>query len=176
MFAVTECASDQPLLFQLVRARRAGGRAGGFGPGDERERPASEQMFAEFLVQEPPGAHVLRLFLHPEHGNFIGVRIEDIFQHLVVQRIKLLDADDGHVIPFVLFAIRLQFVIDFPAADQNALHAGGRQGGRDDALEVSDDKLLAGRNDFRVAQQALGREHHQRLAPFAEHLPPQQVK
>src|SRR5262249_6261054 len=62
-------------LLDLVAAGAAGGGAGGALAADAGEGEAIEQLLAEMNFQEPPGAHVLGLFLDPEDrraGRIIG--------------------------------------------------------------------------------------------------------
>ena len=69
--AVPERGQQQLFLLQPVAAGRAGGGAGGALAVDAGQRQAVEEPVAEVAAQEPPGAHVLRLFLHPKHRRAV---------------------------------------------------------------------------------------------------------
>ena len=76
------------------------------------------------------------------------------------------------------FSPLLQLVIDFPAAEKHALRAlaADAKRVREDPLESSARTFVERRSHSRMAQQALGRHHDQRLAPAAQRLAPQAVE
>ena len=66
-------------------------------------------------------AHILRLFLDPnDRRASLGIRSECEFQKIAPQRIKLFEANDRDVFTFGFGAISVQFVINFPGAEQDA--------------------------------------------------------
>src|SRR5260370_29378361 len=91
------------------------------------------------------------------------------------ERVHLLEEDNGGAQVFSLLPLRAQFVSDFSSADQNPFgilrfHVWNHR-----------QKLLMGqiferRQRIRMPQHALRREHHQRLPPLAQRLPPQQME
>ena len=70
-----------------------------------------------------------------------------------------------------------EVVVDLAAAQEDASHAfaASRVVGND-SLKSAAAKSSSGDTTLRVPQQALGRHHHQRLAPRPQHLPPQHVE
>ena len=78
---------------------------GGGGPANARERKTPKQLVAKVRSQKPPGAHVLRLLLRPERRRARRAAFEQGFQLVLVQRIKLLDSQDSHIVALVVLAM-----------------------------------------------------------------------
>ena len=125
-----------------------------------------------------PGALVPRFFLAPHQFPGVAVLFKDPLQCLARKRIELLDTQDRDVIDAPLPARLQQVEIDLAAAKYNA--PGSRRlliiDLLDDQLQASLREILQRRCGKRVAQQALGRHHHQRPAKVAPVLVTQQVK
>ncbi len=146
---------------------------------DARERQPVEQLAAEAGQQEPPGAHVLRLFLHPVDRRAVGYGASAALQLVHRQRIELLDAARSPR-PGASSSSRSlgQLVIDLAASRAARARRSGRSGSTSGItvwkLPVA--QFVERRDRLRMPQQALGGHHHQRLAPRPQHLPPQAVE
>src|SRR4051812_19270711 len=118
----------------------------------------------EARAEEVPGAHVERLLLHPEELG-VGIWLQRLLDVLVVERIELLYAQDGDVVPLPLRAGSEKIVIDLARAEQDALRLLRRDGVvGNDALEGALGEVAQRRDRVLVAEQALRSHHHQRLA------------
>ena len=103
---------------------------------------------------------------------------ERLAQQVARERIKLLDADDRHVVALELVALLLQLEIDLAGAEEDAfdsiLQHWSMSGITSRKLPVAHSSSVL--SDLRMTQQRLGRHDHQRLAPDAQHLPAQAVE
>src|SRR5688572_10356402 len=88
---VSKRRCQQFLLLDRMAAFRAGGGTGGAGAADAGEGEAVEQPLAQVDAEEPPGAHVLRLFLHPVDRCSVGVVGQSLAEQVARQWIELLD-------------------------------------------------------------------------------------
>ena len=87
---------DQTLLFAFVPASEP--TAGLALAARRRTRRVSSEQAAELPGDETPRAHVLRFFLAPDEGLRVRIlRDRRGLDRFFVQRIELLDADDGGV-------------------------------------------------------------------------------
>ena len=103
-----------------------GGAGGAFAAG------VAELVIAQFFkagADVIEGTHVTGLFLAPD-PLLLRTRIlgDDLFEHLVVQRVELLDADDGGVLDLVLFAEFEEVVIHLAGAQNEARNTLRRDG------------------------------------------------
>src|SRR5207248_11785431 len=105
----------QPLLLELVGRRASRRRARALLAADALD-PA--QM--EPRPEEVPGSHVAGLFLEPEEPG-LGIRLERLLDVVLVERIELLDAQDGDVVALLLLAGLEKIVIDLATAEQHPL-------------------------------------------------------
>src|SRR5262249_18163687 len=76
----------------------------------------------------------------------------------------------------MLLPLFVQLVIDLAGREYDPLHLRRRLGIEQNALEMAAGELLDGRARGRQAEQALRRQHDERLAPLAQHLSPEQVE
>src|SRR5438105_11555031 len=135
--AIREGRLDEHLLLQIVARLAPGGWARALRARHERQRELVPDVLAKARVDEVPGPHVSRLFLHPDHRRPVLVRCERL-RESVVQRIELLEADDGHVAPAALFPGVGEIEVHLAAAEEDLLHLFGlRVAARDDALELA---------------------------------------
>ena len=74
--------------------RRSGGGAAGIARRACRLSPASARHSSSTVLDEVPGAIVLRLFLRPDQLFQLGHRLQPLDQRLAREGIELLDADD----------------------------------------------------------------------------------
>ena len=107
-----------------------------------------------------PSTHVERFFLAPDEVRCVGVLADDRADQLAVERIELLDADDGGVFDGVLLTARDEIVVDLATAEDNTLDIGriGKGFGvGQDFLEAGSFEEIGFRRDrFGATQQALG--------------------
>src|SRR3982751_4333064 len=95
-----------------------GGRGGGV---TTRVYRFPTEQFLELRCEVTPGTHVLRLLLTPDESGVAAIRISDLGKTIAVQRVELLDADDGGVGRLVLFAVVDEVVVDLARAQDDAL-------------------------------------------------------
>mmetsp|Transcript_9838 Transcript_9838/g.19622 ORF Transcript_9838/g.19622 Transcript_9838/m.19622 type:complete len:324 (+) Transcript_9838:185-1156(+) len=116
-----------------------------------------------------PAPHVLRFLLHPHHLR-IRVPLRQVLHSIEGERRDLLEGRDGGVVDLVLGAILDQIIVHLAGTEDEALNlVVGEQlvveAFLDDAAEDGAlVELLHAAHALRVPQQALGRNHHQRLA------------
>ncbi len=89
--------------------------------------------------------------------------------------VKLFEEDDagGAVAPLLTFDAQL--MSDFSGADEQAFGTGDAGFGQN-ILETRQREVFDGRDGIGMAQHALGREDDERLAPFLQSLPAQEME
>ncbi|EGE56100.1 hypothetical protein RHECNPAF_750063 [Rhizobium etli CNPAF512] len=174
------------MLRHQARRRRGGGRTAGIADALVLRIDMGKHPFEEG-VDERPCAHVLRLFLTPDHFGIAEAR-QLVDERLGRERIKLFDAQQVDVVDTALFALFEKIVIDLAGAHDDAAdlavllqldravldHLGiipeqAVEGGFAGQLGQRRDRPL-------VAQQRLRRHQDQRLAEVALQLPAQDVE
>ena len=174
------------MLRHQAGRRRGRGRPAGIAHALVLGVDMGEHPF-QIGVDERPGAHVLRLFLAPDHLGVAEARqLGD--QRLGRERIELLDAQQVDVVDAALLALLVEVVIDLAraqhdAADLRILDQLDRLVGQQlrvvpqQAVERAFARHLGQRRDRPlVAQQRLRRHQDQRLAEVALQLPAQDVE
>src|SRR4029453_4134214 len=128
-----------------------------------------------------PRTPVLWLFLHPD--DFLEVRVAPDRGAEIAhrRRVEELDATDRDVRPFGAMLRSHEVDIDFAAAEDHPADLPRPPLGLlvwNHELEMALSQLAGGRRHCRVAQQALGRQHHERERIDDEQrgLPPQQME
>ena len=106
------------MLGHQAGRRRGGGRTAGVADALVLRIDMGKHPF-EIGVDERPGAHVLRLFLAPDHFGVAEAR-QLVDQRLGRERIELLDAQQVDVVDAALFALLQQVVIDLAGAEHDA--------------------------------------------------------
>ena len=88
---------------------------------------------------EPVGAHVGRLLLHPHDLVGVRVHVHGAGQRAVRERVELLDAHDGRLFVFSTQPLLGQVVEHLAGAKEDALHLvlGGRRRILENALEAA---------------------------------------
>ena len=114
-----ESFADQAGLLAFVQGEGADGGAGAGAATSVADFAVKERAQARF--DERPCAHVLRFFLAPDQSRLFRKRFHRSTQLRFIQRIKLLDADDGGVAYLFLLAMANEIEINFPAAENHAL-------------------------------------------------------
>src|SRR6478735_11977931 len=141
------------------------------------ERVSSAQVATKVGQEIAPNTHVLRLVLHPGHGRARSVRGKGLLELVLTQRIELFDAQDGYVVSLALAALPLELIIDFAGAEQHLLGIGlVLTLIQNDALKRAIFEVSEVADRLRMAEQALGRKHDQRLTPRTQHLAPEQME
>src|SRR5206468_3517567 len=107
----------------LMQSERANGRAGASTAAGVRNFACKES--AEARLDEGPCPHILRFFLAPDQSRAFGKRFHRSTQLRFVQRIQLLDSENGRVVYVFLFAVANQIEIDFAGAKNNAPDSRG---------------------------------------------------
>src|SRR5690242_20020125 len=70
---------------------------------------------------ESPCSHILRLFLHPNVlSSFVGIHY--FIQLSLWHGIKLFNANDGYILPFIRLLLLEKVVIHFPRAEKHAFY------------------------------------------------------
>ena len=94
------------------------------------------------------------------------------------KRIQLLNADNRHILEFMLPAVRQQVVIYLPAARDEAAHIFWIEffSFWNDILETALREVFEARYRFLVTQETFGAHDDKRLAKRADHLAPKHVK
>ena len=143
-----------------------GGGCGGVASG---VGGLASEDFLELRGNETPGAIVLGFLLTPDE-LCVAVGFGDLREVVFVERIQLLDPDDGGVGDLVRGAVGVEVVVDLAGAKDEALGGLG-------CLDVVDDLLKAARGELRdlgdgggETEEGLGRHHYERLAEVAFHL------
>src|SRR5690606_35320149 len=153
------------LLFDVVVevAHRRRGRTGAAGVV---QLLAFGQAELQVVLDLVPGALVLRLFLAPDDVGVLAEAGQLGRQQLARERVQLLHADQGDVlVQLLLAALFQQVVVDLARAQHHALALLRLDAGvRDQVQELAVGQLVQGRHGQLVAQQRLGRQHHERLA------------
>ena len=132
----------------------------------------------QVVLNEEPGALVLRLVLTPHQIGGIGILFELGAKSLVREGVELLDAHDGHIVGTLVLALFDQVEVDLARADDDAFDLLGLDlpGLADDGLKAAFGELGDRAGGVLVAQQRFGREDHQGLAQVAHHLPAQHME
>lgn len=129
------------------------------------------QAEVEVVTDLVPRTLVLRFFLAPHHVGGIGVSLQLGRQLRTRERIQLFDTHEGDVVLATLCLVFEQVVIDLARAQHHALDLGRvGLGIRNQMLELALGQFFQARHCQLVAQQRLGRHHHQRLAGGHAHL------
>ena len=146
--------------------RADGGGCGGVASG---VGGLASENFLELRGDETPAAVVLGFLLTPDE-LCVAVGFGDLREVDFVERIQLLDPDDGGVGDLVRGAVGVEVVVDLAGAKDEAL--GGLGG-----LNVVDDLWEASRGELRdlgdgggETEEGLGRHDDERLAEVAFHL------
>ncbi len=179
MFQIgTERGIDHCFLLFVMQRKIAHCRRGSGSAQRVVESHARTHVAQQVMLDAVPCALVARLFLAPQHFACIGISGDLGGKVLVRERIKLLQAHDGHVLYAALAPGREQFVIDLAAAKDDAPDCRAIQRVRfiQYRLERAFCQPFQRRSSILAAQQALRREHDQRLAVRAQHLAAQQVE
>ena len=122
------------------------------------------------------GAVVLRLLLHPDDLPRLRVARQGGRQRGRRERVELLEAEDGGRGVAAPLALGAQLVEDLPGGDQDPPGPGRHPVVLEHRPELPARQFVDRRGRRGVSQHALGREHHERLAPLPEGLAPQQVE
>src|SRR5687767_12746934 len=119
----TSVWSDREGLFEeggeleLVQGERTdGGRSGGVAARISR---LAAKNLLELRRDPGPGAHVFGFLLSPDDPGR-GIFLCDFGEAFAMQRIKLLEADDGDIVELLLRAVVGQVVVNLARAQQNA--------------------------------------------------------
>ena len=120
-------------------------------------------------------SHVPGLFLYPYNFSNIWMRINRRADFRLRHWIKLVEEENRSAGVLAPAPLGAQFVANFAACDQNAL------GVRDfsilhNLLEVPLREFVNRRARVRMPQHALRCEYNERLAPWTQHLPSQEMK
>ena len=114
-----------------------------------------------------PRPHIFRLLLHPQDLRSLRIRRQRGAQGGFREWVKLFHAQYGHVFLLDSLALLQKFVKNLARAKQHAADFFDGRRIDEQALKFPGSAVLQARNGARVAQQALGRHDHQRLAPVA---------
>src|SRR4030095_148931 len=98
-----ECRFDERLLFELVEAEAADGGAGAFAAAGVAHGETRKQ-FTQLPHDETPRSHVSRFFLAPDQFGGVWETIDRLLKRGLVQRIKLLDANECRARQLILVA------------------------------------------------------------------------
>ncbi len=113
-----EGLGEERLLLAVVHRLGAGGGTGSSPPAGVADFAADGAFEAREDVG--PSAHVERFLLAPDEVRGVRILADDGLDHLPVERIELLDADDGGVFDALLLAVRHEVVVNLAAAENDA--------------------------------------------------------
>ncbi len=137
------------------------------------------EAFLQLVLDEMPGAIVLRLLLRPDQLLELGHRRQALDQRLAREGIELLHADDfGRRVASRVARLH-QFIGKLARAEHYTprLARRGRIEVAEDPTEMAlADEIVALADCQLVPEQRLRRHHHQRLAEIAQHLAPEDVE
>src|SRR5579875_858783 len=172
-----ERGGDDPLLLEGVgdRVSLAGGRP--LGPPDVPELELRREDLPQPSGHVGAGTHVARLLLHPHQLAQPRVARDQGQQLALRERVEQLHPADRHLRALGPPLMPDQLVVELAAAqdqarDQLLLHAGLGQ----HRLKPAAGQLLQTAGGLGQAEQALGRENHQRPRLGHPRLPTQQVE
>src|SRR2546421_260856 len=126
---------DQACLFAFMKSESTDGGAGAGVAAGIANLAAKHGTQAR--LDETPRPHVLRFLLAPNQSRFLRKSINRRAQLLLIQRIKLFDADNRAVDNFLFFAVGNKIEIDF-------------SGAQDDAFDFCELAAAAGNRCYRV--------------------------
>src|SRR5580765_6746428 len=170
---------EQRLLLLLVQVRVAHRRRCRRRPPGVAEALALVHVLVDVVLDEEPGALVLRLILAPDDLAQVRVLLELGRERLVRERVELLDTDDRDIGILAVGARADEVVVDLARAGDQPLDAIGIHLGAlfaDDGPELALGELDQRRSRVLGAQQRLGRHDDQGLPEHAHHLPAQHVE
>src|SRR5690606_18978377 len=136
------------------------------------------QRFLETVADRIPRGLVLQFFLTPYALRRVRIAADRPRILFNRERVELLDAHNCDTVELLGATSLDELVVDLAAAEHDSLHVlrFDRVGLADQRLKAPARELLERRDRETVPQQALRRQHAQRLAQRAEHLAPQQVE
>src|SRR5207253_1197308 len=173
---------DQACLFAFMKSESTdSGTGAGVAPGVAN---FAAKHGTQARLDETPRPHVLRFLLAPNQSCFLRKSFNRRAQLLLIQRIKLFDADNRAVGNFFLFAVGNKIEIDFSGTQDNTFDfvelatPAGDRGYRigNNFVKFSACEIFRARSRKFRAQQTFWRHQDEWLDEITLHLPPQNVE